>query len=260
MDEIGIQSLSENCDCLFLSGKFTAIIKPTRRTGRLEREKSMKLWYINIFQKEEQDLLQDAAYLKLSVPVQYITDIKKYRQKKDRIRSLAARILTEYGFREYGCRTVEPATGASLICRSQKGKPYLPGAGVHFSLSHAGDYVAAVFDTEPCGIDLQDNLEDPFFLRDYFTNREWEWCRSNPVNRCTRLWTIKESYGKWTGNGLSEPKWEISFHGDVPILEHTSQTGVHLFFKEYDLIRGYAMTVCSARSDACPPDIVRCLI
>lgn len=220
----------------------------------------MKLWYINIFQKEEQDLLQDAAHLELSVPAQYMASIAKYHRKKDRLRSLAARILTEYGCREYGCRTVDPATGAGLICRDKKGKPYLPDAGVYFSLSHAGDYAAAVFDTEPCGIDLQDEIEDPSFLQDYFTDREWEWCRIDPAARCTRLWTIKESYGKWTGNGLSEPKWEISFRGGVPVLEHTNQMGVRLFFKEYSFIRGYAMTVCSARSDACPPDIVRCLI
>ncbi len=43
-----------------------------------------------------------------------------------------------------------------IVMRTEDtGKPYAEGLPIHFSISHAGDYVACVLDSSPIGIDIE---------------------------------------------------------------------------------------------------------
>ena len=92
------------------------------------------------------------------VPTERQEKIARCGKRQDRMRSLAAGLLLEYGLRSMGCSLLPLVPGTEtvhLVCGTH-GKPELSGgAGVHFNLSHAGDYAAAVFDEGEVGIDVE---------------------------------------------------------------------------------------------------------
>lgn len=96
--------------------------------------------------------LRDAALyeeLLRYVPAERQEKIARCGKQEDRRRSLGAGLLLEYGLRSLGCSLLPlvPGTETVHLVRGAHGKPELSGGtGVHFNLSHAGDYAAAVFD------------------------------------------------------------------------------------------------------------------
>jgi 4'-phosphopantetheinyl transferase len=91
--------------------------------------------------------------------------------------------------------------------KNQFGKPYAPGSGIYFNLSHGGDYVVLAVSEREIGVDIEPigdgNNADMFRA---FTNDERVWMKSQSGNDVfCRLWTAKESIMKATGKGLSLP-------------------------------------------------------
>ncbi len=89
----------------------------------------------------------------------------------------------------------------------ENGKPQLDD-GRCFSLSHSGSYaVCAVSDCD-IGVDIELPHKDSLRLaRRFFTGSEYERIAAsdNPDELFCQLWTIKESFIKATGKGLSTP-------------------------------------------------------
>ena len=133
------------------------------------------------------------------VPTERQEKIARCGKRQDRMRSLAAGLLLEYGLRSMGCSLlplVPETETVHLVCGTH-GKPELSGgAGVHFNLSHAGDYAAAVFDEGEVGIDVeQARRVNVNVMRRQFTAEENAYLLSEP-DAFLRLWTRKESYCK----------------------------------------------------------------
>ena len=81
----------------------------------------------------------------------------------------------------------------------EHGKPYLPGGGIYFSLSHSGSKAACVVAEVPCGIDIQEIKEPNMKLAEkYYTERERNMCPDG----FTRIWARKEAVAKADGRGL----------------------------------------------------------
>ncbi len=140
----------------------------------------------------------------------------KYKQEPDRIRSLGVAVLLGVAMqREFG--NPDGKEGASNPCivpltHDEHGKPVIiPTDGwgkinCHFSLAHAGDYVAAVIDRLPVGIDIERIRTFKESLTNRFFSEEEQAYLKEPPNeideRFTQIWTLKESYLKVTGLGL----------------------------------------------------------
>lgn len=136
------------------------------------------------------------------VPTERQEKIARCGKRQDRMRSLAAGLLLEYGLRSMGCSLlplVPETETVHLVCGTH-GKPELSGgAGVHFNLSHAGDYAAAVFDEGEVGIDVEQvRRVNVNVMRRQFTAEENAYLLSEP-DAFLRLWTRKESYCKAVG-------------------------------------------------------------
>lgn len=107
---------------------------------------------------------------------------------------------------------VDPTTW--LVRRADSGRPTVrhPGvsAPVHISIAHtSGLAVAAASTSGPIGIDiesLQRRVDVDAFADTYFHDDEKELLAALPPDELSdaffRLWTLKEAYGKTTGNGL----------------------------------------------------------
>ncbi|MEV6314468.1 4'-phosphopantetheinyl transferase superfamily protein [Streptomyces sp. NPDC051776] len=100
----------------------------------------------------------------------------------------------------------EPCPG----CGKQHGRPALPGAPLHFSLSHSGDLVAIAVADTPVGIDVEE-LPAPHVVTEVASvlheDEQAEIAAQPGALRpavFARCWTRKEAYLKGTGIGLAE--------------------------------------------------------
>lgn len=180
--------------------------------------------------------------------------VNKIKKEEDRLRSLAAGILLSYGLRERGidlenCKLI---TGAH-------GKPQVAGCeGLHFNLSHTGNYAVAVFSDAPVGIDIEHRRTLRQSLLDKCcTKDEQAWIQSQPDKEMAfvRLWTAKESYVKWSGEGITFPLKNIAVHRrENGIASYPKKDGIALYregilqpvnFAEHDEIPDYHICVCT---------------
>lgn len=87
----------------------------------------------------------------------------------------------------------------------ENGKPYLKEMrSVHFSISHSGTIWSCAFGEEEVGLDLQVLHEGngEKIARRFYHPMEIRWLEKNGFDQFSRLWAYKESYVKYTGDGL----------------------------------------------------------
>lgn len=95
-------------------------------------------------------------------------------------------------------------------CGKPHGRPAVPGAGVHFSLSHAHDLVLLAFSGRPVGADVErrPSLETAEQTAVVLHSDERAELAALPSGEraaaFARCWTRKEAYLKGTGSGLGE--------------------------------------------------------
>lgn len=98
------------------------------------------------------------------------------------------------------------------IIRGKNGKPYIEGyEDFCFNLSHSGDYVALVYGDRQLGIDMEQLKQKNIRERDIkvakrcFTETECAYVTGGDEESFFEIWTMKESYLKYTGQGISVP-------------------------------------------------------
>lgn len=106
-------------------------------------------------------------------------------------------------------------------CGAPHGRPAVPGAPLHFNLSHAGDLALYAFAGTPVGVDVEEE-QHPSVVADVsraLHPREVAELAALPeADRpvaFSRCWTRKEAYLKGTGTGLAE-KLSLTYVGCGP--------------------------------------------
>lgn len=121
----------------------------------------------------------------------------KRTEKND---SLLGRVLLGYALKkDYGIEAFSLKYG-------ENEKPYLKEHSVFFNISHSGDYVICSLSQSEIGCDVQTVGEyKEKIAKRYFTDKEKEILdkSENPNEDFTKLWTLKESVLKKTGEGIS---------------------------------------------------------
>lgn len=122
-----------------------------------------------------------------------------------RLQHLAGRFLLQFLF---------PGFPYELIQIADTRKPFLPEEQYHFSISHCGDFAAAIVSKDSrVGIDIEIPVEKILRMQDKFLSEEEKIIFNiqhsmlnsqlpTPDPRLsTLLWSAKESVFKWYGNG-----------------------------------------------------------
>ncbi len=125
--------------------------------------------------------------------------VLKYKFREDQVLSLV------------GYHAINYAVGGFPILEyGLYGKPYVSedfdGAFKHFNMSHCRMCVAVVADDVPVGIDVEEIREfDPGVMKLCFTDFEKQQVMesSHPEDSFYLIWTLKESYIKAIGKGMS---------------------------------------------------------
>lgn len=155
-------------------------------------------------------------------------EIERKKDLNDRKRSLAGEIIVK----KYISRLYNIPEDEIIIAKGEHGKPYALNVPAHFSVSHSGDFTVVAISNEPIGIDCE-------VIRDFsaiiahktFNTSERNYVAGNSANRTKsemekafyEIWTAKEAYLKYTGQGLSGGINALSFEGDYNRLKPINQ-------------------------------------
>jgi 4'-phosphopantetheinyl transferase len=175
------------------------------------------------------------------------------RNPAGRVTSVAAGLfLQQVLWEKYGI----PAAKIKIVLGEQ-GKPCLMQEGtrqaLHFNLSHSGNYVVLAISDENVGIDIE--CKDDKGLRvakRCLAEEEYRYIQKQPEEKqmqaFRRIWTMKESFLKYTGTGISVPLSSFTVDGEKKqavtaegqVLEFALQS-----FTDEAEAQEYAIAVCS---------------
>lgn len=119
------------------------------------------------------------------------------------------------------------------------GKPFLKDfPGIHFNISHTSYAMICAVSYMPVGIDIEKKRKiNRRIMSRYFTEPERNYVFSENYHqdeRFTRIWTMKESYVKFTGKGL---------HQSFDTFDVLKMQGLNTFF-----YKGYYIAICQGGS------------
>jgi phosphopantetheinyl transferase len=154
-----------------------------------------------------------------------------------RLQHLAGRFLLQYLF---------PSFPYELIQIADTRKPFLPDEQFHFSISHCGDYAAAIVSKEKrVGIDIEIPVEKiAGIMHKYISPKEHEIFSlvepdENKILFATLLWSAKESVFKWYGNGGVDFRRQIQLKkqnrgsDSIDCFFSKSETELTIHYKEF---------------------------
>ena len=134
---------------------------------------------------------------------------KEINHPHKRLQHLAGRYLL---------KILNPEFPLHLIKVTSSGKPHLENENFHFSISHCGNYAAAIIsESEHVGIDIQNPDQRIEKIKNKFsTDKEIELFSSidySAAEKLTIIWSIKEAMFKWYGKGLIDFKKHLCIEG-----------------------------------------------
>ena len=170
-----------------------------------------------------------------------------FKRREDAYRSVIAEVLARYCIA--GREKVPPE---SIVFQNNTfGKPFveLPGKTL-FNISHSDSWVVCAIDDGPIGIDIE-RIHPPDFemAKRFFHPDEFSEMIGLPkrlrIKRFFELWTLKESYIKALGMGLSCPldSFTMLFDGDQ-IMLRAGHDDPALFFRLYDFGPDFQCSLC----------------
>jgi len=148
-----------------------------------------------------------------NVPLQ-----KEVTHPHKRLQHLAGRFLLQFLF---------PDFPYELIRIADTRKPYLPDEQYHFSISHCGDFAAAIVSSDlRVGIDIEIPSEKVERIKAKFlTEAEISKFETQNSGLLTLLWSAKEAVFKWYAAG------KVDFRQHIQIASiHLNDEMIHCFF------------------------------
>jgi len=155
-----------------------------------------------------------------------------------RLQHLAGRFLLQYLY---------PAFPYELIQIADTRKPYLPDEQYHFSISHCGDYAAAIVSKNSrVGIDIEIPVEKiSRIMHKFLSPEEHETFNltepdNNKIPFATLLWSAKEAVFKWYGEGGVDFRKDIQLQKQNEITEMLlclflkSNTDLNIHYRQFD--------------------------
>ena len=149
-----------------------------------------------------------------------------------------------------------------LIHRTARGKPFLPQfPDLHLSVSHSGEWFVCAISNQPVGIDLQEHTllrgetqEQALnryckIARRFFHPLEADYVEADPKNRFFPVWTAKEGYVKYTGQGMDEYYDSFCVLGRSSVAPQlpteTSWQAEQVSFLRIPFADGYTFCICT---------------
>lgn len=148
-----------------------------------------------------------------------IDKIQKYQILSDKINSALVYLLLRYALKKEYHLDLCPE-----FIYQYKNKPYFKNLDLYFNLSHCKNSSACILDQQETAVDISDIRKvSPALVRKICNPQEMLSFTSIPEEKYTRevirLWTKKECFSKFTGEGLSLDFRKINDYQKIQLFE-----------------------------------------
>lgn len=183
--------------------------------------------------------------------INYISEEKRQRARKfikteDKVRCILGELLLRKALVE----NFEINNDSISFEKNQYGKPKIAKReDIYFNISHSGNYVVCAVDYNEIGVDVEEIGNSDIFgiVTSFFGEKEKEYIlgKEDEVERFYEIWTLKESFVKCIGKGLSMPfnKFNICVSNLNNIKVECEEINEEFYFKEIPL-QGYKLSLC----------------
>ncbi len=174
--------------------------------------------------------------------------LERFKFYEDALRSLFGELLLKYALEKHF--TVDYDN--EIITENEFGKPFLKNKQITFNISHSGNWSVIVCSTNNSGIDIEKIGKPPYeIMYKNFTQSEieqiQEYSNEDKVEKFYQIWTLKESYIKMLGKGLTKPldSFSIDAFSDNNLnVKENNQKISDVHFRLFRLDLEHIMAVC----------------
>jgi 4'-phosphopantetheinyl transferase len=198
---------------------------------------------------DEVDFLSKKEFLLELLPVNSRSFFSRFKRISSLQRSLFGELLSRFILGQ------KLKVDSKVICfsKSENGKPFLENKNVHFNLSHSGNWVVIAYSNEEVGIDAEVIRPVNYRIAErFFSPKEVRKLNSKDgkekLDYFFDLWTLKESFLKLIGTGLTRSLNSFSIYnndGQFRMKEKGGKSDTKVFFRQFQLEDGYKLSVCS---------------
>jgi 4'-phosphopantetheinyl transferase len=174
--------------------------------------------------------------------------VRRFYRWEDSLRALFAELM----IRNIILKKTDLSNDEISFSTNEYGKPFLNSAdNLYFNLSHSGAWIVCAVDKKPVGIDVEEVAPiDLDISKNYFSKDEHSdlLSKTDKTGYFFTLWTLKESYIKIVGKGLSLPlnSFSIRFKDTKEIRIYAGRDIIpYIFFSQYDIDKKYKMALCA---------------
>lgn len=131
------------------------------------------------------------------------------------------------------------------------GKPFLKNNKIFFNLSHSGRWVVCGWSNSEIGVDIEKiDKVNTDIAESLFCKNEYEYIKSGEkyeqYKKFIQIWTLKESYIKYIGKGLTVPLNSFCIKKDGDFFTIESNKNIEkIYLKQIEFADGYYLTECS---------------
>jgi 4'-phosphopantetheinyl transferase len=186
-----------------------------------------------------------------SIPNETEARIRKFLVKKSAYQTLCGELL----IRNILSKKLSVSPDNLTFVRNSYGKPSLANSdATFFNIAHSNQWVIAAFDTAEIGVDVEYIHEiDLTIAERFFSKKEHDTLMQKESDKRLSsfydIWTLKESYIKAVGKGLSIPLNSFCFtidnKGSVFFELFSGKHEPH-YFKQYNIDPQYKCAICSS--------------
>ncbi len=203
--------------------------------------------------KITEDAAEGWERLLVFVPQAKREHVRSFARPTDALRTLAGELLA----RSWLMQQAGMENRSIHFKPGPHGKPALqPDCSLHFNVSHSGDWVAAAFSRAgPVGVDVEQTRPvDMALAKRFFAADEYDSLMACPADERAAIffqyWTLKESYLKARGSGLTARLSSFSINLESETIEicKNNEKLTGFFFKSYMLDANHTLALCAAEA------------
>lgn len=173
----------------------------------------------------------------------------KYYREIDRKRCVCAEVIIRY----IACKTHGLENEAIQFDHNEYGKPFFINPKNHFfSISHAGKWVVCGWSQNEIGVDVEYMGDNSLEIAKRFFHESEYMAIMNQEPQYQRemfyeLWTLKESYIKYKGKGLSIPlnSFQFKINKNKVLLINKNEDENNLNFFHYKIDEKHILSICT---------------
>lgn len=187
------------------------------------------------------------------------------KSKRDRVEKMIEKKQNETLYANYLAKkelssVLGLKTEEIVFTYNQQGKPLLQNSdSLFFNISHSGEYIVLVTDSRPVGVDIEEVKKiDDRMIDHVLSESEKKFVKSSDdkSRNFIKLWTLKESFLKAKGIGITDTLKNYSFDiSGEKIISFCGKADIIMS----EEIEGYIISVCSLtnKKQKEKPELVR---